>query len=219
MKKSLLVLISLFLLSSSFAYSLNGTVFNWDTLERTRAMVKVYSNDSLVNQVITSESGDFSLDLKGGTYDLKIVSGNLSYETEVKLENDLEIEAPLLPSEEGIFLNTSVGEYENIGTPQDVAEDQEEKKESESPFKIFVTLAIALIVLFFFLRKKKPEIKGDKQLVLDQIKEEGVRVKQGVLKEKTGFSASKLSLLTKELEEEGSISKEKMGREKVIELT
>ncbi len=219
MKKSLLVLISLFLLSSSFAYSLNGTVFNWDTLERTRAVVKVYSNNSLVNQVITNESGDFSLNLKEGTYDLKIVSGNLSYETEVKLENDLEIEAPLLPSEEGIFLNTSVGEYENIGTPQDVAEDQEEKKESESPFKIFVTLAIALIVLFFFLRKKKPEIKGDKQLVLDQIKEEGGRVKQGVLKEKTGFSASKLSLLTKELEEEGSISKEKMGREKVIELT
>jgi len=59
---------------------------------------------------------------------------------------------------------------------------------------------------------------SDDERVLGMIEAEGGRMKQKVLVQETGWSEAKVSKLTSRLEDEGEITKIRMGRENILEI-
>lgn len=205
------------LLSCAFGANLHGISYSWDTLEEVPALVQVYSNDSLVAQVLAAEDGFYNISLDTGDYLVLFAYGDSVFETHVTLVTDLRLDAPLLPSEEDLFPGTELPPYESLGTPVglgDIAETQ------SFPVAEIALLLVAIVALFafFLLRKKKPVILGDAEKVLNVLKARNGKALQQDLVKDTGFSAAKVSILLTRLKKTGKIKKEKVGRDNIIEL-
>ncbi len=65
---------------------------------------------------------------------------------------------------------------------------------------------------------KAEEVLSDDERVLRMIETEGGRMKQKHLVEETGWSEAKVSKLTSRMEEEGEITKIRLGRENILEI-
>ncbi|WP_435195215.1 helix-turn-helix transcriptional regulator [Natronomonas sp. EA1] len=63
------------------------------------------------------------------------------------------------------------------------------------------------------------ELMTDEDRVVSMLEERGGRMKQVNIVEETGWSKSKVSMLLSEMEEEGDISKLRVGRENIISLS
>jgi uncharacterized membrane protein len=62
------------------------------------------------------------------------------------------------------------------------------------------------------------ELLADDDRVVRMLKDHGGRMKQVKIVEETGWSKSKVSMLLSDMEEDGTISKLRVGRENVISL-
>ncbi|MEM2275518.1 MAG: MarR family transcriptional regulator, partial [Thermoproteota archaeon] len=127
----------------------------------------------------------------------------------------------------------SGSEY-RIGGPQQLLEFSVYEKTGETeglklpPIMILLlVLAVVIMVsaaLFLYHRKKglppPPEeyMISDEELVLRILRNSGGRLAQKQIKEATGFSKSKTSMVLNELQKKGLIRKIKRGREYIVEL-
>jgi uncharacterized membrane protein len=91
--------------------------------------------------------------------------------------------------------------YHNAGTGEDT-EDKSAKEAAEVPDE-----------------EATEEPKSDDERVLRMIESEGGRMKQKRVVEETGWSEAKVSKLTSRMEDEGDITKIRLGRENILETT
>lgn len=98
-------------------------------------------------------------------------------------------------------------------------------KEGRFPTYPVVAVAAALLVAAFLLllRRRRSGNRAtldskvpDAELVLQILAGEGGRMRQADLVDRTGWSASKVSRVTKRLEESGRLDKRRRGKEKVL---
>lgn len=112
-----------------------------------------------------------------------------------------------------------------------------EKKEETSQTKsdsslmliaIFMTLALTmLLAVSLIYRSRKRTLMhpadvymlSDEDLVIKILKDAGGKLTQTQIKDATGFSKSKTSMVLSELQRKGSVKKTKRGRECIVELT
>ncbi|MCM8757692.1 MAG: hypothetical protein NC903_01350, partial [Candidatus Omnitrophica bacterium] len=112
------------------------------------------------------------------------------------------------------------------------------KKEEFNLFQLFdvkllvtipIIVCLSLICLwlynerrkYFIERTSKPSkvpLLSDEETVRIMLKEAGGNMLQSAIKEKSGFSKSKISGLLKSMEEKGMIERKKRGREKLVTL-
>jgi hypothetical protein len=62
------------------------------------------------------------------------------------------------------------------------------------------------------------ELVSDEERVVNLLEENGGRMKQVNIVDETGWSKSKVSMLLSDMEEEGTISKLRVGRENIVSL-
>ena len=65
----------------------------------------------------------------------------------------------------------------------------------------------------------EPEQLTDQELIVDILESNEGRMKQAKIVDETGWSKSKVSMLLSEMEDDGSISKLRVGRENIISLS
>lgn len=101
-------------------------------------------------------------------------------------------------------------------------EKQEEGKEKDYLFiiLIFIIGILFIAILTTKIRKKKNEedIFFDEDIIVDLLKKKGGKCMQNKIVEETGFSKSKISQVLNDMEQNGVISKKKIGRNNLIIL-
>ncbi|MCS7138994.1 MAG: MarR family transcriptional regulator, partial [Crenarchaeota archaeon] len=103
-----------------------------------------------------------------------------------------------------------------------------ESKEILEPSQIMVLILLVAIIsilaiILYRHRKKMPPppeeyIISDEELILRILRNSGGRLLQKQIKEATGFSKAKTSMVLSELQKKGLIRKIKRGREYIVEL-
>lgn len=127
-------------------------------------------------------------------------------------------------------------QYKFSQTPQPLQFSVYEKSGSETPPTMLNPLTILLIIMVVFLlllallllyRSRRrtllhpltdKRMLSDEDLIIRILKDTGGRLTQTQIKEATGFSKSKTSMVLNELQKRGLIRKIKRGREYIVEL-
>ncbi|MCD6522305.1 MAG: hypothetical protein J7K68_01030, partial [Candidatus Diapherotrites archaeon] len=55
----------------SYSAQIYGTIYKWDDMKEVPALVKIYSNGTLIKQVIADEHGFYNVSLAPGDYLVK----------------------------------------------------------------------------------------------------------------------------------------------------
>lgn len=220
-KKLLPLLIFLILIEPCLAATIHGTVYDENLDVVKDVIIEV---DSTPKQREVAKDGTYSFTLPQGAYTITVKSDSQTAEEKIMIEKegDYILDLFLFPSfEEEDELMAEGGEL-NV-------EDLYPEVESKTSFVIAglaVLLALAIVV-FYFLRLKKPEIKvgiedvkeeDETEKYLDFIKKQGGRITQKEVRKNFPMSEAKISLIITELEHKGKVEKIRKGRSNVIIL-
>ncbi|WP_459194283.1 helix-turn-helix transcriptional regulator [Halosimplex sp. J119] len=69
------------------------------------------------------------------------------------------------------------------------------------------------------VEEEAPAQRTDQELIVDILESNEGRMKQAMIVDETGWSKSKVSMLLSEMEDDGDISKLRVGRENIISLS
>ncbi len=221
MKKLLLLVTFLVLIDSCLAATIHGTVYDEGLDVVKDAIVEV---DSTPKQREVAKDGTYSFTLPQGVYTITVKSDSQTAEEKVTIdkEGDYVLDLFLFPSFEQ--------EDELAKETGDISIEDEYFKEDTNTKLVIIGFIIFLIlagIIFYFSKKKKPEIKvgiedviedDETEKYLEFIKKQGGRVTQKDIRKNFPMSEAKISLIITELEHKGKIQKIKKGRSNVIIL-
>lgn len=208
------------------AASIHGTVYNLDLNPVSNVKVELSSP----RQVVVAVNGTYQFEVPKGVYTLKAqlikngtIKADAMEEIAVTDENNYVLDLILFPVVED--QTDLLSESDQINIDEVSAETT-----SVSWVKISVGVAVVVVLLWFFLRKKQaPKIahpvepqrtvtQDDAQRVLDIIKAQGGRTTQKDIRKQTPLSEAKVSLIIAELEHKGLVEKIKQGRGNIVIL-
>jgi len=203
-----------------------GDIYEWENLTKVQgAVVRIYANSSMLLQEVVSSP--YSIALSPGAYRIEVSwrsrgGEELSAEENFTLPEGAEVRMDLLllPGVEEI-----IGE---VGEPRLLEEGFAPPSVPAPPPDItpFIIGALAvlvaiLVLIYLFRRRGKPsrmEVEFNDKLKLLALAQEAGAVKQSELVARTGWSRAKVSMLLGELERERRITREKIGREKIVRV-
>ena len=220
-KKLILLLTFLVLIDSCLAATIHGTVYDEGLDVVKDSVVEV---DSTPQQREVAKDGTYSFTLPQGAYTITVKSDSQTAEEKIVIdkEGDYVLDLFLFPSFEQ--------EDELAKETGDISIEDEYFKEDNKTMFVITGLVIFLIIagiIFYFLKKKKPEIKvgiedviedDETEKYLEFIKKHDGRVSQKDIRKNFPMSEAKISLIITELEHKGKIQKIKKGRGNVILL-
>ncbi|MBO3769991.1 MAG: MarR family transcriptional regulator [Thermoproteota archaeon] len=108
--------------------------------------------------------------------------------------------------------------------------EEAESTEGSETYRLLIIIAVLMVItlvsasLILYRRRKKPSLPSDEYMISDEelvlriLKNSGGRLLQKQIKEATGFSKAKTSMVLNELQKKGLIRKIKRGREYLVEL-
>ena len=216
------LLIATILIPSPVASAtIHGTIYEWCTLEPIKGVV--IEVNSTPKQVIIASSAIYSFNLPEGSYVIKAKyysNGVLEYYCEENLtiaqEGDYVLDLLMLPAP---FEETLFGDdIENI----DVGEFADNKGLGIAHYILVLVgfAVLALILLYFYFKKRKKDLPEDLPEDLGKIMEiltrEGGRMTQTELRKQLPYSEAKISLMLSDLEDRGLIKKIKKGKGNII---
>ncbi len=218
MNKPLCIITLVLFFSISFA--IHGTVYDISFEPVPYAVISVYENGTLVSRTLSSDRGDYSIDIQNGTYRLvaEKYGTDLFYNETVSVLGDTKIDIIMfdkLPYDPLTELELPTGE---LNEEQPVQFNQE----TTNPLIRYIIgiLLICIGVFFILISKRKNKLREkDLNYIISLIQQNGGKIKQKELVNLTGFSEAKVSLLLKELKKRGHIKKKKQGREKIVYLS
>ncbi|MCJ7479177.1 MAG: hypothetical protein MUP63_03305 [Candidatus Nanohaloarchaeota archaeon QJJ-7] len=83
---------------------------------------------------------------------------------------------------------------------------------------VLLTLAVLTAIYWFWFKDRETvTVETDEDKLLKVLDEKGGKTTQPVLKEETGWSASKISRVTDRLEDEGELEKLRLGRKNIVQ--
>lgn len=202
MKNLFFILGILLLIQSSFAATVQGNIYD---LELNKVKGIIVEIDTIPNQKVVAVNGAYSFSsIPKGEYEI----------TAYSIDKDLKTIEKVRIEQEGIY------NRDLFLIPEISGEINE-----SSNFWIYflgIFVLIIIVVIFIYRFKKKPlkeeRVDNDLEKVIEIIKKEGNRTTQKVIREKTGLSEAKVSLMITELEDKGIIKKIRKGRANIIIL-
>lgn len=226
MKITVIAVILLFLAQIALSVQVGGKAFDWETLGGVPAIIRFSQNGSLEAQVIAGADGNYSAEIRPGTYSVFAYYGTLEYEENLTLVKDVRLEIGLLPALSEVFPNLTLPETAELNNTIEALDEMPENatpalqpqraEQGQDILPYILPVIVVPILVFLYLRRKgKPRIIGDEEAVLGIIREKG-SVLQSEINGRTGFSEAKTSLIIKSLVSRGLAKKEKKGRENVI---
>lgn len=204
MKPLILFLIVLFAIPAT-ADVIYGTVYRWDTLEPTEAIVVIRNG---VEQRMLTVNGSYKFEVEAGNYTIIAKTADLIAVENVSVKGKILFDLILFP------------EFEVL----EELPEMPNKVENEDYSFIAVIITLAGIFIIYALKKKylKPKkedvLPEDLKAVVEVIKASGGRITQRELRKKLGFSEAKMSLIIADLERRGIVEKVKKGRGNVLFL-
>lgn len=225
--RTVLLLAVMFVLVSSMVYSskVYGTVYTGDLTNADDAIVAV---NSTPQQMYVAKDGTYSFNLAIGDYLLNVsyTDGKDDYIAQQQLkiykEGDYLIDLILLPD---ISDEDEVTSEDLSSTMLDF--DNDNKNDYSLVIFIIMIVAIAAVLVYFILARKKCKVMKKNALVGDEDLAEKVikflennesRVTQKDIRKAFPFSEAKISLVITELEHKGRITKIKKGKGNIIVL-
>lgn len=232
MKQILFLILSLTLLHST---TISGEVFNGDSLKPMNSTILTIEDGSghiLLQRLIDSP---YSVDVQPGSYTIRgyqFDNGTLVYyaDYQVQISSDnMQLDLVLLPYELQMLSPGFVPPP--AVNPSNIINGNNGKTENIYPYLLILSVLLILAYWFFIRKSDKqhhPKIQEenqqenepdeDCQKVIIILKENDGRMVQKELREITGFSETKMSLIVTELEVSGYIKKIKRGRGNILKL-
>jgi uncharacterized membrane protein len=229
----ILAVMTLMIMQIADAAAIEGTVYDWNLEPVINA--KVYAN-STPKQAIVAKTGDYSLTLNKGVYEIKAIAPNGDEVAEtitVADEGNYTLDLIILPS---------IDNPEDLFNESDIQVEEDIFGEKNNNYLIVIGIIILMaiitvIAIFFslsFMKKKEKEVKEeiitlkreiqqkevDPELakLVEAIKSAGGRTTQKEIRKQFPSSEAKISLMITELEKKGIVEKIKKGRGNVLVL-
>ncbi|MDD9953306.1 MAG: winged helix-turn-helix transcriptional regulator [Candidatus Woesearchaeota archaeon] len=205
----------LLLLPGVLGASISGSVYDLSLDTVNTAVVTI---DTTPEQRVVAKDGTYSFEVPAGSYTLVAnavvddeawvvreeltVSSEGAYTLDLILEPDFEIDL-------------SLGEAPVVDIPE----------ESDAKYIVLLVIALlAIVAVVVYYMRKLPSQGDDEELLVDEYKEQVLRVlkqhkgriTQRELRKSLPFSEAKVSLVVTELEADGIVKKIKKGRGNVI---
>lgn len=225
-KKMLLPLLTLLMIGIGFS-QLYGDIYEGDKLTRLdNVLIKISGTNSM--QFLTNKT--YSINLSEGNYTIRAThfrEGKIDYITEDQVSFDgssKKFDIVLIPNE--LFELTPKQNNTTNQTSEIPREDLGIKIENLIIAGVGSLILVA-IFLFAYGRRKKPSdapktelppLKHEEKEVLRIIGENNGKMYQKELREILNYSEAKMSILIGELEKRGEISREKIGRDKLLKI-
>ncbi|MBE8539060.1 DUF7343 domain-containing protein [Geoglobus acetivorans] len=226
MKKILVILALLLIASTASGAKIQGTVFSWETFEPLKNVI--ITINTTPQQRIVSEDGSYMFEVPPGVYSIEVYHYNdltlYANETVVVEQNGTyRIDILAYPLVEELDRNMS----EELNLEFNV----EDGKTPSNTRYYWTGVALLLALLFtgaYMLRKRRSEevyeivshetLPEDLSEIVEIIRQAGGRITQKELRQKTGYSDAKISLMLADLERRGVVEKVKKGRGNIIFL-
>ncbi len=200
MKKLIYILAFIFILQTVNSATVQGNVYDISLDLVKNSIVEI---NTIPNQKLVARDGSYIFSsVPKGSYEITAyTSDNLKTTENITIEQDgtYTIDLFLIP------------------------ELKEGDKKSNLIYYLFsIIILIIIVILIIKFRKKKPkksnDIDEDLQKVLEIIKKDGNRTTQKHIKEVTGLSEAKVSLMITDLESKNIVKRIKKGRSNIIIL-
>lgn len=212
MKKLLLFITILLIISSVNAATIQGSVydFNLDLLKNT-----IIEIDTIPKQSFVAKDASYSFEVSNGDYILTAIYAEENYIL-YKIEETIKI------TEDGTY-NLDLILFPSIDEEFFEGEDIEiidfENGETNYPWIILIIVLVIIFLIILFWKKKPKTLEDDiSNKVLEIIKKQGGRTTQKEIRKQIPMSEAKISLVISELEHKGILKKIKKGRGNIIIL-
>ena len=229
----LMVLTALIILQTADAATIEGTVYDWNLEPVINAKVNA---NSTPKQIIIAKTGEYSLTLNEGFYEIKATAPNgdeIAETITVADEGEYNLDLIILPS---------IEDPEDIFNESEIQVEDDIFQENNTNYALITGVIAVMIImtvaaiffLFSFMKKREKEVKEeiitlkkemqqkevDPELakLVEAIKNAGGRTTQKELRKQFPSSEAKISLMITELEKKGLIDKIKKGRGNVLVL-
>ncbi len=203
-----------FIISLAQSAIIKGNVYSWE-LNKISAIVEI---NTTPKQRIVAVNGSYEFSVPTGIYLIE------AYST----DRELSCSETIVITSNGTYILDLILfptlKYNELNFTEPSFEIDEGNQAILMTASILTILAAVTAVLGIIMVKKKPrtpdssELPEDLTQILKILKESGGRATQKELREKTGWSEAKLSLVLTDLERRGLIEKYKKGRGNVIFL-
>jgi len=227
------VLTALIILQTADAATIEGTVYDWNLEPVINAKVNA---NSTPKQIIIAKTGEYSLTLNEGFYEIKATAPNgdeIAETITVADEGEYNLDLIILPS---------IEDPEDIFNESEIQVEDDIFQENNTNYALITGVIAVMIImtvaaiffLFSFMKKREKEVKEeiitlkkemqqkevDPELakLVEAIKNAGGRTTQKELRKQFPSSEAKISLMITELEKKGLIDKIKKGRGNVLVL-
>lgn len=193
------------------AATITGTVYDYELDKVAGAVITI--NTTPVQTVVATD-GTYSLQVRAGTYDLKV---GLVGEVGISQEDDQQV----VVDEEGVY------NLDFILFPE-IQEDLEELDIDESliaeqrPSRSWLLVAAGAVLVaagIVGLARRKGAVQGDEETqVLSYLRRHGAVATQKELRKSLAYSEARISLVLTSLEAQGKVIKIRKGRGNIIKL-
>ncbi|WP_456478824.1 helix-turn-helix transcriptional regulator [Geoglobus ahangari] len=220
MQKLLPALVLAILLSSPVSAAIiEGKVYSWETFEPLKNCI-VTINTTPVQRYV-AVNGSYMFEVEPGVYLLEAY-----YYGDITLYANETVRI----TENGTYridlLAQPVIEELNASAPEISFELGNGKRESSWPVvPVFIALTVVIAASGYLIIRRKSEKRDDEEELPEDLEEllaiirrSGGRITQKELKQLTGYSDAKISLMLTDLERRGKIERVKKGRGKIIFL-
>ncbi|MCK5474651.1 MAG: hypothetical protein KAI53_04540 [Candidatus Aenigmarchaeota archaeon] len=231
MRTMILVLLVLMLIPASHAATIQGTVYDWTTLEPVPKTIITVNSNPL--QTYVSKDGTYSFELPFGVYTLSAVH----YTNNVL---DSAINETITITGDGSFTMDLIL-FPEIDFGSDLINDSDfdlyDPYGKTKGLDFYSYLAIAAILIFVYIFRKplrgivksrhaekkiqntvpeNGELSGELKKVVSVLKKNGGRMTQKDIRQEFPLSEGKVSLMITELESMGVVKRIKSGRTNVV---
>lgn len=207
--KFIIPLILLTLIVQANGAVIEGNVYTWE-LKKIKAIVEI---NTTPKQRVVAENGSYSFTVSEGDYVIIAYTDDLFCEENVSITGNgtYRIDLILFPKLE----------YD-VNFTEPSFELEENNHQNIIFFAVIIVSITAFAIVVIVIKRKSKsdnsELPEDLVQVLEILRKSGGRATQKELREKTGWSEAKLSLVLTDLERRGLIEKYKRGRGNVIFL-
>jgi len=216
-------LILLLMLQQASAATLGGTAYEWSTLEPLEGVI-VEINTTPKQSMVTKDSR-YSFTVPPGSYTLSAryyVDTVLVYLADenvtIKQEGDFVLDLLM-------FENLEEDEYlfDSLELDLETAEMVPERDGAMPYYLIGAAIVLVSTFVALVLRSQRAsrtsgKLPEDLSRIVSTIEKEGGRINQRELRNNTGLSEAKISMMVSDLEQRGVVEKFKKGRGNIIRL-